>query len=625
MTNARQHYDEQLNHIDANLQTYQTRSAKMGWIRPVLFLSAVVCLTIGYAGGDEYKLLKILGWVTIVAFFIALSIHESFREKIEKYSNRRLLYQRLKSRLDRDWTKLKSDTQTLQITREFASPLTKDLDVFGDKSLFAWCNLAFTVIGKQTVARWITQTATADQIKQRQIAAQELSQAVEFREDVLKLVSPITQSYADPQSFSRWASGPAWTSQHAIAYRLSIIGPCLIGLGLCLILGGYFADVKSLITVGLAIGAIGFVINLLLSLFSIGSIHELYKSIASGHAQTENYRTLFDKIAELNTDSQLLKDIQKNIKPPNASAQQGFLSLSRLMRLVDMQRVATLYLIYLILQILFLWDFRVLHLLTRWQRRFGSAVPQWFESLGAFEAVVSAATIYYENPHWCLPNVINNPSDLINVAALKHPLIDDAIAVGNDLAITNEQPVLLVTGSNMAGKSTFLRSLGLNILLARLGSPVAAQCFDMQPYAIDSSIRVEDSLQDGVSFFMAELKRLRMIVDAAQTCQATHQPMLVLLDEILQGTNSRERQIAVVHVITSLRKLGAIIAVSTHDLELADSETLKRVSQVVHFRERFESVEGREKMVFDFVMHAGPTPTTNALKLLELVGLVDSE
>jgi DNA mismatch repair ATPase MutS len=176
----------------------------------------------------------------------------------------------------------------------------------------------------------------------------------------------------------------------------------------------------------------------------------------------------------------------------------------------------------------------------------------------------------------------------------------------------------------MAGKSTFMRAVGLNQLLARTGSPVCATKMETNLYSLATSIRVRDSLKDGVSYFMAELNRLKQVVDMSQHAQATDVKVLFLLDEILQGTNSRERQIAVVTVLERLLGYGAAGFISTHDLDLATQPEILAVSQVVHFREYFETVDGVEQMRFDFKMRSGPTPTTNALKLLKMVGLDSS-
>jgi DNA mismatch repair ATPase MutS len=303
----------------------------------------------------------------------------------------------------------------------------------------------------------------------------------------------------------------------------------------------------------------------------------------------------------------------------------GFQKLLWVVRLANLQRDPMLYIVYLGLQLALMWDYRVLEVLERWQMQFGSAVGNWFDALGRCEAIVSGATLSDEYPDWAFAGpAVANSSPLVT-EQLGHPLLPDSARVPNDISITSDRPLVLVTGSNMAGKSTFMRAVGLNQLLVRTGSPVCATRMETHLYSLATSIRVRDSLKDGVSYFMAELKRLKQVVDTSQHAQATDVKVLFLLDEILQGTNSRERQIAVVTVLEKLLGFGAAGFISTHDLDLATQPEILAVSQVVHFREYFETIDGLEQMRFDFKMRSGPTPTTNALKLLKLVGLGGGE
>ena len=198
--------------------------------------------------------------------------------------------------------------------------------------------------------------------------------------------------------------------------------------------------------------------------------------------------------------------------------------------------------------------------------------------------------------------------------------------VPNDVQVGPPGTVLLVTGSNMSGKSTLLRSVGVNVVLGQMGSVVCADQLSMPPMHIETSMRIADSLADGVSFFMAELKRLKEVVDTAKAHQGDNpRRMLFLLDEILQGTNSRERQIAVSRVVRKLIDESAIGAISTHDLDLATTGDLEKACQTVHFSEQFKEVDGKKQMTFDYRMKSGIAETTNALKLLEIVGLGEDD
>ena len=204
-------------------------------------------------------------------------------------------------------------------------------------------------------------------------------------------------------------------------------------------------------------------------------------------------------------------------------------------------------------------------------------------------------------------------------------MLSDSVVVRNDCTLGPRGTFLLVTGSNMSGKSTLLRSIGVNVALAQAGGPVCAEEFRLPPLRVATSMRIDDSLSEGVSFFMAELKRLKLIVDQCLEMENSSQwTLLYLLDEILQGTNSAERHIAVSQVIGHLLTHGAIGAVSTHDLELAASPSIVNSCQKVHFRETILNDGATRQMTFDHKMRPGVTPTTNALKLLELVGLGES-
>ena len=231
----------------------------------------------------------------------------------------------------------------------------------------------------------------------------------------------------------------------------------------------------------------------------------------------------------------------------------------------------------------------------------------------------------HDNPEWCLPDVHADPTFM--ATQLGHPLLPPTTCVKNDVQLGPPGTFLLVTGSNMSGKSTLLRSVGLNAMLAMAGGPVCATHLQLIPLTVATSMRNTDSLETGTSFFMAELRRLKAIVNQARLAGQVDadpevtRPLLYLLDEILQGTNSAERRIAVVQVLQHLLASNAIGAISTHDLELAADQVLVDSAETVHFRESFSGEGDQRHMTFDYRMQAGVAPTTNALHLLEMVGL----
>jgi DNA mismatch repair ATPase MutS len=269
-----------------------------------------------------------------------------------------------------------------------------------------------------------------------------------------------------------------------------------------------------------------------------------------------------------------------------------------------------------------LWDVHVLRSLERWQHAAGTEVRGWLEAVGEFEAIASLATLAHDHPDWTYPQ-LRADERVYRATALGHPLLRDDVRVCNDVVVGPPGSFLLVTGSNMSGKSTLLRALGVNAVLAQAGAPVCARELSMPPLDVHTSIRVQDSLARGVSYFMAELERLKQIVDAAdEAARAGDAMQLFLLDEILHGTNTAERRIAARRVIRHLVDTGGLGAVTTHDLELAEEPLLAPSAHLVHFRETFREEENEEShLTFDYRLREGLATSTNALILMKLVGL----
>jgi energy-coupling factor transporter ATP-binding protein EcfA2 len=276
--------------------------------------------------------------------------------------------------------------------------------------------------------------------------------------------------------------------------------------------------------------------------------------------------------------------------------------------------------VHFLLQVLTLWDFHVLASLEGWQRTAGRRARRWLMALGEIEALAALAALRFENPGWCLPEVAAGEPELA-ARDLGHPLLPAAQRVGNDVTVGPAGTFLLVTGSNMSGKSTLLRAIGINAVLAQAGGPACAASLRLPPVRLATSILVEDSLASGVSFFLAELLRIKGVVAAAAEADARGAVPLYLLDEVLRGTNSAERQVAVRRVLRHLLARGALGAVSTHDLDLAAGAGIADAARPVHFRETLTPGPDAPRMTFDYRLRPGLATTTNALELLRQVGL----
>lgn len=625
-TRAVDRYQHQIHSIESKIQARTMQTQRLVWIRLGLALPALALIFVGLALQDSSGLSWRTGSILFVAFLAAATWHETNLWMTSQLRQQLFGYRRLLARYNRDWTELTA-LPTEECTHDFVSELSRDLDVFGDRSLFRWCSLAMTQTGSKTICQWLTCSATSDEIRERQTAVKELESDRQWRESFFETTCDYRNQQASPEGLAQWGRDEYYFARRPWVQWLTWIGPATLIIGVLVVVACKYQEFESGQVAGLVLILSATALNFLITMVIIGPIHDIFNKIGTANRDLQSLVKILQAIKKLETKQGLLGRIRSKCFDEKNCEEQALSKLRRIMLLAGMQRSPLFFVPYLVLQIVFLWDVRLLELLEKWKVKFGAKAAGWIDAIGMIETLFSAATIADEYPTWAYPTWIDksslkSESELLDVVAVAHPLLKDSSQVPNSLTITRDKPLLLVTGSNMAGKSTLLRSIGVNILLSRLGAPVCATSWVGTVCELASSIRVQDSLQDGVSFFMAELKRLRTVVDRAQSENHSEgKQMLILLDEILQGTNSRERQIAVEHVLDRLVKCGCIVFTSTHDLEMAGNQSIQRIAQVVHFREHFKRVDGQQIMQFDYIMRPGITPTTNALKLLEMVGL----
>jgi DNA mismatch repair ATPase MutS len=335
------------------------------------------------------------------------------------------------------------------------------------------------------------------------------------------------------------------------------------------------------------------------------------------------YADALDHLAEPSFQAPALQRVQAALR---VDGQTAAAEIRRLHGIVRLAQPAT-SMVYPAIELTTLWNVHVLSLLEGWQARSGGRVRDWLAALGEAEALAALARLRHDNPTWACPD-LDPEATGIEARELGHPLLRGDTRVTNDLTLGPPSTFLLVTGSNMSGKSTLLRAIGVNAVLAQAGGPVCATALRLPPLELWTAMRVSDSLERGVSFFMAELERLRDVVAAAQAAGPAGSPaprVLYLLDEILQGTNTAERQIAARRVIRLLLRCRSIGAVSTHDLTLADAPDLAATAQAIHLTEIV--VDGPEgaRMTFDYRVRQGIARSTNALRLLDMVGLTEPD
>jgi len=614
-------YQSKLDTHRATVKRCDQRWSSVGYLRGGLFLLSLVplflCMTEFWGIGRPWLYLSGL---LFLGFLAVAFVHEGMQTELRRASLLVKIYRESLARCHRQWSEIQTPDVEIEPARV---ALSTDLDLFTESSIFKLLGITRTPLGTSTLKAWILDGALADEVKLRQDAVKELAPAVDWREAFHLTCEQLAVGQSGPSRFVDWANSNSWFQGRSwvlgVARLTSVVS-------IVAIVGLLF--VPLLPPLGwLVLLACAMLVNFGLAIVYAGSIHEVLNSVSSRSNEASHYVSLFDRITNFETNSQRLKELQAKIKSDDSKGSVEIGRLSALAGLANIRRNGILFLLYVVLEFLFFWDAHALHWLEKWKTQQGRNVERWFDGLGQWEALCALAKLAYDEPDWIFPTVYlasESEQTVIEGTRVGHPLLGTE-RVRNDVKIGPPGTVLLVTGSNMSGKSTLLRSAGANVVLGQMGSVVCANDFRQPTMQIETSMRIADSLADGVSFFMAELKRLKQVVDAAEAIESSggDRRMLFLLDEILQGTNSRERQIAVSRVVRRLIDRNAIGAISTHDLDLAKTDELDSACDPVFFSEQFKEVDGKKEMTFDYRMNKGIAETTNALKLLELVGLGD--
>ena len=481
-----------------------------------------------------------------------------------------------------------------------------DLDIFGPSSLFQLLDAAETGAGEAVLAGWLSAPANAAEIAARQEAVRELATIPRFREDLAAAGAESGTKGRDAEPFLVWAEA----REGGPSAALMTLGRALVPLTLGLMTA---AEILGREGAGVLRGA--WVVPLVAQVGVLYTLRPTLEKVLSVTASRESpfgrYVAIFRLLEATTFTTPRLAALRDVIAGTSASRE-----LSRLERVTSYAEVRNAGLFAVLANVFLLWDVFSAAALLRWRARSGAQVRRWIAAMAEIEALASLATFAWEHPGFVFPEVdAGEPRFLAE--GLGHPLIPEGQRIANDVRLARAGQALMVSGSNMSGKSTLLRAVGVNAVLALAGAPVCARKLTMAVCDVRSSMRIKDSLEEGVSHFYAELSRLKSVVDAANAGDR----VLFLLDEILHGTNSRERNIGAKAVILHLIDKGAVGAVSSHDLGLADleGESGGRVHNV-HFQ---ELVSG-DKMTFDYQLKPGVVTSSNALRLMKMIGIAVS-
>ena len=540
-----------------------------------------------------------------VVFGGLVAWHARVDARVAWHGALRLVNVRAGSRRARDWQALPDADVPAGIDLT-DHPYALDLDLFGRASLFQWLGPAATLRGRVTLASWLLAAAPRTEVTARQSAVAELAALDDWRLQLEAhgvLASGARQLEID--RFLEWAEGPDAFGQNAALLRTSVFA---LTAAIWILIGAYATGVMDA-----ALWPIPLAAGLVLSFATADRLQKIFDRAGGGQDALGRYAAIFEHAVSVPHGSPRLRALLERLSAEGQPAPTCMRRLNRILGFGELRRGAAI--LHFPVQALTLWDFYVLFALERWRHASGRRVRGWLEALGELDALAQLATARRDNEGWAVPVI--DAVDTVTADAIGHPLIPDDRRVPNDVSVGPRGTILLITGSNMSGKSTLLRSIGLNIVIAHAGGTVCATRMILPETDLQTSIRVQDSLERGLSYFMAALARLKGVVDSAEH-EREGRILVYLLDEILQGTNSIERSVAVRAVARHLLNAGAIGAMTTHDLSLADQEPLKSTGQFWHFS---ETLDEDGTMRFDYRLKPGLATSRNALRLMQLIGI----
>ena len=585
-------YADRLRLARDELQREDRRDARLADARLAVFVVAVV------VGLAAFWVRVLSGWWLVapgLLFAAIVVIHDRVAKARDRAHEAIAVYERGLARVEDRWTGIGQDGVRFL---DPSHPYAADLDLFGPGSLFQRLSTARTSAGERRLANTLLTAAEPATIGERQRAIAELASKLDFREALVRAADEGVDVDAD--GLANWSA----SSESVALGPLRLMGIVLASAASLSIVGWFAFDLDTRLAL----------VALLLEVAFAASMAKVAGRILDGvDRRVDDLGSIAAMLAQIEGEtfqSPSLMALRESLRASGHVASSQILVARRYADRLEWGR----NMIFAPFALLFLWSTQIALSVEAWRRRHGRSVRGWIEVVAEFEALASFAAYSFENPDDPFPEIVEDAGPLVEARGLGHPLLPNRARVCNDLKLGGELRVLVVSGSNMSGKSTLLRALGVNVVLALAGAPVKCRSLRLSPLTIGATLRVQDSLQTGTSRFYAEILRIRQVVDLTRAAA----PLLFLLDEILAGTNSHDRLAGATAVVRGLIDRGAIGLVTTHDLALAEvADGLAPRASNVHFEDQF--ADG--VMRFDYVMRPGVVHKSNALELMRAVGL----
>ena len=584
-------YKRRLAANEASVRHFEKLHGRIGGARLLL---AAVGVAIAWAALYSRAIPATWLLVPVTAFIALVAYHQTVRRGRALAERTVAFYRSRLARIEERWA------GTGSAGERFADPhhiYSADLDLFGKGSVFELLSAARTRMGEDTLANWLLSPAAADVVRSRHVCLQDLRHRLDLREEVAVL-----GTHADagvrPDSLMAWAETPnVLTGRVArwAAWLLPALAVCSV------VVWQVWGTVTPL---------------LLFLIVQAGVLQAFKKSLRRTQQGTETafedlrlFANLLLRFEREAFEAEPLRRLIKRLSSHTLPASRTIGKLATVVGFIEARRSPVLAL----LDVPLMYSLHTSLAAERWRAQHGVAMREWVLAMGEIEALLSIAAYSYEHPDDPLPEIIDGPA-CFDATALGHPLIAASQCVRNDVSVCGATRLLIVSGSNMSGKSTLLRTVGINTVLAMAGAPVRAGRLRLTPLQIGASIRVNDSLHEGSSRFYAEILRLRQLLELTKGPA----PLLFLLDELLQGTNSKDRRVGAEGIVKAFVERAAIGLISTHDLALTDIVGLAPDAlRNVHFQDEIEA--GRMK--FDFRLREGVVTKRNGIELMRSVGL----
>ena len=574
----------------------ERRGTKVSWVsyaRLAVFVAGVVMAWFVWETDS-------LPWpwlsAPLAAFAALMTWHARLYEGLRQAERSEKFYTRGLERLRDEWAG-SGDQGTSYVDAHH--PYASDLDVFGKGSLFELLATTESPWGTSTLAKWLRTPASPEIVRQRQEAVAELAPLVALREDIAREHDEAVEK-VDPETLSQWALEPSVLTSRGARLAALVLGVASLVAGI-----GWLASWWTRLPF---VGLIA--ITAAFAIMYRPRVRSVLSAVEDPASALAVLSMLLERLEGEGFSSPLLVALQQALVSEGEPASKAIRRLRRRVDYLDARRNQ----LFAPFAAILLWGTQFAFAIESWRQSSGPRVPQWLSAVGELDALLALGTYAFEHPKDPFPT-IRDDTVVFDAEGLGHPLIPDERLVRNDVRFGDKLRLLVVSGSNMSGKSTFLRAVGINTVLAFAGAPVRARRLELSPFSVAASIRIVDSLQEGISHFYAEILRLRQVLELT----SGDTTVLFLLDEILHGTNSHDRRIGADGVVRGLIERGAVGLITTHDLALSKMVDAMedRAAANVHFEDQI--VDG--KIQFDYIMREGVVTKSNALDLMRSVGL----